>query len=180
MPRFDESCCSIQQPPDLSPLPVVKIQLREFVWKIARLYRDVPFHIFEHASHVIMSAGKLMKRIIKTEEPEGANVAWPKIVDSKDISQFRRVHDCTYGISSDPLVQFAIVFSALIHDVDHTGLTNAELVDSKTDIAKAYDNKSVSEQNSVDIAWKLLMDEDYSELRSCIGPSTGSECCFGD
>jgi hypothetical protein len=37
----------------------VKGQLREFVQDIASLYRDVPFHNFEHASHVIMSAGKL-------------------------------------------------------------------------------------------------------------------------
>jgi hypothetical protein len=27
-----------------------------------------------------------------------------------------KLHTCTYGITSDPLTQFAIVFAALIHD----------------------------------------------------------------
>lgn len=32
------------------------------------------------------------------------------------------------GISSDPLSQFAVVFGALIHDVDHVGVSNAQLI----------------------------------------------------
>jgi hypothetical protein len=35
------------------------------------------------------------------------------------------LHDHTYGITSDPLTQFAVVFAALIHDVDHTGVPTA-------------------------------------------------------
>lgn len=31
------------------------------------------------------------------------------------------LHDHTYGITSDPLTQFACAFAALIHDVDHEG-----------------------------------------------------------
>ena len=38
--------------------PNVKEQLREFISRISLLYRDVPFHNFEHCSHVIMSASK--------------------------------------------------------------------------------------------------------------------------
>ncbi|EEC45650.1 predicted protein, partial [Phaeodactylum tricornutum CCAP 1055/1] len=55
------------------------------------------------------------------------------------------LHDHTYGITSDPLTQFACVFSALIHD-----------------------NKSVAEQNSIDLAWDLLIDDSYAELRNTI------------
>eukprot|EP00980_Cylindrotheca_fusiformis_P025515 scaffold13958_cov118-Cylindrotheca_fusiformis.AAC.1 len=32
-----------------------------------------------------------------------------------------------YGITSDPLTQFAVVFSAVIHDVDHPGVPNTQL-----------------------------------------------------
>lgn len=32
-----------------------------------------------------------------------------------------KMHDHTYGITSDPLTQFACAFAALIHDVDHQG-----------------------------------------------------------
>jgi hypothetical protein len=44
-------------------------------------------------------------------------------------------HDYTYGMTSDLLTQFACVFSALIHDVDHQGVPNTQLVVEKTDIA---------------------------------------------
>jgi hypothetical protein len=71
------------------------------------------------------------------------------------------------------LMQFAVVFSALIHDVDHTGFTNKELVDVHASIAVAYREKCVAEQNSVDIAWKLLMQDKYKDLRACI---YASEC----
>ena len=39
------------------------------------------------------------------------------------VSIAREIHDSTYGISSDPLLQFSTVFSALIHDVDRTYTT---------------------------------------------------------
>jgi hypothetical protein len=37
------------------------------------------------------------------------------------------VDSYTTSIASDPLIQFAIVFSALIHDVDHAGKTDVSL-----------------------------------------------------
>jgi hypothetical protein len=78
------------------------------------------------------------------------------------------LHDHTYGITSDPLTQFACVFSALIHDVDHTGVPNAQLVKEKAKLSAHYKGKSVAEQNSVDLAWDLLMHDDYSNLRAAI------------
>jgi hypothetical protein len=139
--------------------PAVKQQLREFVCRVARQYRDVPFHNFEHASHVIMSAGKLMKRIIN---PDGVNYG------QSEISIGRCIHDITYGISSDPLMQFAVVFAALIHDVEHTGFTNKELIAMKSSLASIYGGKCVAEQNSVDVAWMILEDAKFKELRTCI------------
>jgi hypothetical protein len=149
--RGDPNSCSIS--------PAVKEQLRDFVLRIAHLYRDVPFHNFEHASHVIMSAGKLMKRIIT---PDGVDY------DQSEAELGRCIHAVTYGISSDPLMQFAVVFAALIHDVDHTGFTNKELIEMKVAIASVYEEKSVAEQNSVDVAWTVLEDDSFDELRACI------------
>jgi hypothetical protein len=60
------------------------------------------------------------------------------------------------------------VFSGLIHDVDHPGVPNATLVKEVAPMAVHYDNKSVAEQNSVDIAWNLLMEDRFDELRDCI------------
>jgi len=54
-----------------------------------------------------MSVVKLLSRIVASPHIHSSDV--------KDL------HDHTYGITSDPLTQFACVFSALIHDVDHYG-----------------------------------------------------------
>jgi 3'5'-cyclic nucleotide phosphodiesterase len=76
--------------------------------------------------------------------------------------------DNTYGITSDPLTQFSCVFSAVIHDIDHPGVPNVTLVAEKTALAEKYNNKSIAEQNSVDLAWNLLMNDKYQILRSAI------------
>ena len=80
-----------------------------------------------------------------------------------------KLHDNTYGITSDPLTQFGVVLSALIHDLDHSGVPNATLVKEQDALAAKYKNKSVAEQNSVDLAWSLLMENNkYKDLRKCI------------
>jgi class 3 adenylate cyclase len=139
--------------------PKVQAELRDFVSRIAKSYRNVPFHNFDHVSHVIMSTSKLLQRIVNPDgidyEQDSAHVAWD-------------VHRKTYGISSDPLLQFAAVFSALIHDVEHTGLTNAELTAKGDPLAVRYRNQSVAEQHSVDVAWAVLMESRYRNLRACI------------
>jgi 3'5'-cyclic nucleotide phosphodiesterase len=57
--------------------------------------------------------------------------------------------------------------------VDHLGVPNAQLVKEKVDVAVRYKNKSVAEQNSVDVAWSLLMEPDYDELRKTIYTTEG-------
>jgi len=73
-----------------------------------------------------------------------------------------------YGITDDPLIRFSCLFATLIHDVDHMGVPNARLVQEAPALAKAYESRSVAEQNSVDMAWTLLLCEDYREFRRCI------------
>jgi class 3 adenylate cyclase len=132
---------------------VVLDQLKAYVTWVASMYKDNPFHNFDHASHVVMSVIKLMSRIVApTEQHMNDNAA--------------TLHDHTYGITSDPLTQFACVFSALIHDVDHLGVPNTTLVSEHSSIAAKYNNRSVAEQNSLDLAWDELMNETkYEALR---------------
>lgn len=124
-------------------------QLRLFVSCISSLYRDNPFHNFQHASHVMMSVYKLLSRIME---------------DDRD--KTLRDHSC--GITSDPLMHFACAFSALIHDVDHRGVPNSQLIRENSPLAAAYKNRSIAEQNSLATAWSLLMDEQFKDLRSTI------------
>ena len=141
---------------DIVISPIVVKQLKLFVAWVASMYQQNPFHNFDHASHVVMSVIKLMSRIVApTDQHMNDNAA--------------TLHDHTYGITSDPLTQFACVFSALIHDVDHTGVPNTTLVSEQTSIAAKYNNRSVAEQNSLDLAWAELMNESkYNELHSVL------------
>jgi 3'5'-cyclic nucleotide phosphodiesterase len=56
----------------------------------------------------------------------------------------------------------------LIATVDHPGVSNMQLVKEKDPMATAYDNQSVAEQNSVSIAFEVLMRSEYSDLRACL------------
>lgn len=134
-------------------------QMKDYINTIASMYRKNPFHNFEHASHVTMSANKLLNRIVIPEHVDYER-------ESNDIAS--DLHDYTYGITSDPLTQFAIVFSALVHDVDHTGVPNGQLAKENPDMAALYRNQSLAEQNSVDLAWDLFMDPRYKKLQDCI------------
>merc|ERR1712154_375756 len=86
------------------------------------------------------------------------------------LATLEQVHEHTYGITSDPLTQFACVFSALIHDVDHPGVPNVQLVKENSSMSRTYDGKSVAEQNSINLAWSILVDgtNKYSDLRNAI------------
>ncbi|CAB9501709.1 Receptor-type guanylate cyclase gcy [Seminavis robusta] len=155
LPAFDSKRCREKQVETKAveiPDEIV-MQLHHLVSVISTLYNDNPFHNFEHASHVVMSVAKLMSRII------APNQFGPR-------ESAAELHDHTYGITSDPLTQFACAFSALIHDVDHVGVSNAQLVKEGVSIAAKYKERSVAEQNSLEIAWKLLMGDEYAELRS--------------
>lgn len=72
------------------------------------------------------------------------------------------------GITSDPLTRFAVFFAALIHDVDHQGVPNTQLVKESSALADCYSNKSVAEQNSIDLSWSLLMEDEFQNLRRAI------------
>lgn len=67
-----------------------------------------------------------------------------------------------------PRFRINSAFSALIHDVDHLGVPNTQLVEEKTPTALRYNNRSVAEQNSLDISWNLLMQDDFKDLRNAI------------
>mmetsp|Transcript_32252 Transcript_32252/g.53959 ORF Transcript_32252/g.53959 Transcript_32252/m.53959 type:complete len:1195 (-) Transcript_32252:317-3901(-) len=153
LPPFDADSSKFRRArPDVSMLQQTRADLHEYVKRIALMYRDVPFHNFEHASHVTLCANKLLNRLINSDEYESEEA----------------LHNATFGISSDPLTHFAIVFAALIHDADHTGVPNAQLVKDKHELAVKFDNKSVAEQNSVHLGWELLMDPRFERLRKCI------------
>ena len=99
-----------------------------------------------------MSTKKLLQRIV---------------TKSRTLSQ-QELYIHSFGVASDPLAQLAIVFAALIHDLDHRGVPNPVLIKEDPDMAKYYCGKSIAEQNSVDLGWELFMSEAFQNLRSCL------------
>lgn len=71
-------------------------------------------------------------------------------------------------MNSDPTCNFAIVFAALIHDVDHRGVSNMRLIEEEPEMAARYKNKSIAECNSMDLAWEALMRPEFDKLRCCL------------
>jgi len=164
LPAFDQNVAKLEQnPEDVEMDAAVVAQLQDYVTCIASMYRDNAFHNFEHASHVTMSVIKLLSRIVAPSEFEE---------EDEHVQVAATLHDHTYGITSDPLTQFACAFSALIHDVDHVGVPNAQLIKENASIAAVYNNRSVAEQNSLVLSWELLMDSRFDDLRNAICATT--------
>lgn len=103
-----------------------------------------------------MSVNKLMQRVVAPQSQN--NVFKKKGSKTNNQELASELHNYTYGITSDPLAQFAILFSALIHDVDHWGVSNNQLIKEGAPMSEKYKGKSIAEQNSVDLAWDLLME----------------------
>jgi hypothetical protein len=117
-----------------------------------------------------------MKRIIEPENLDCTGIKSGGIRRQQTI--LAELHRSTFGISSDPLTQFCVILCALIHDVDHQGVTNAQLVLEKTDIATKYQNRSVAEQHSLHLALSILEEDRFRYLSSCIFRSEGEHSRF--
>lgn len=74
-------------------------------------FANLEFPQFPFPRHVTMSVAKLLSRITSPDQVLSAR-------DEEEEEEIvRKLHESTFGITSDPLTQFAVVFSALIHDV---------------------------------------------------------------
>ena len=126
LPEFDAHAVKLQEDPEQVDLGQTVIgQLRAYISTIASMYRKNDFHSFEHACHVTMSVTKLLSRIVAPSDINYEDSSESEDSNSPDDGEKERklastLHDHTYGITSDPLTQLAMVFSALIHDVDHS------------------------------------------------------------
>jgi 3'5'-cyclic nucleotide phosphodiesterase len=141
--------------------PPVLEQLREFIAQIAGLYKQNPFHNFEHCGQVTMSTHNLLKQVAQCDDDDDCDDGVPS--HGPYYNEY-----CSSDIALGPLARLAIVFSALIHGVDHPGVSNAQLVQEGDILALKYHDRNVAEQNSIVVAWDLWMDPRFADLRDCI------------
>ena len=60
------------------------------------------------------------------------------------------------------------VLKTLKRHSDHRGVSNSQLAIEAPEIAQMYSNKSIAEQNSLDLAWDILMQDRFANLRWCL------------
>lgn len=125
-------------------------ELKEFVRIVLTGYNECPYHSFEHAYHVTISTNKLVDMIVHQYPNETP------------------AH--TFGFRDDPLMQFCMIFSAIIHDVDHRGIPNRQLALEDEDLAMKFNDQSIAENNSLSIAFFELRKQKYDKLRNIIFP----------
>ena len=122
----------------------VVFQLETYARSILSGYKDVPYHNREHAFHVMLSANKLIDLMIQEENTN------------------------LFGLRQDPLMLFGLVFAALIHDVEHQGVPNRQLVVEDDELAVMYNDQSIAENRSLSIGFAELLKDDYKDLRQVL------------
>lgn len=164
LPPFDKE--AHKHPKSIDVAPQVAQQLKEYVSALAQAYRSNPYHCLQHASHTAMSATKLISRIAVSDFESGQVIEGDDAMDSELLAA--HIHTQTYGIVSDPLTQFAVVLSALIHAVDHRGVSNEALAAEDPEMSAKYGGTALTQQLSFEKAWDKLMSPDFENLRRCL------------
>jgi len=126
-------------------------ELKEYVKTILLGYNDVPYHNFKHCYHVTISTNKLVDMIVHQEYPD-------------------KQAPNTYGFRDDPLMQFAMLLSALFHDVDHRGIPNRQLAMENDELAIKYNDQSIAENESLFIGFSELLKPKYTNFRNVVFP----------
>lgn len=130
----------------------VRQQMLEYVTSITMKYREVYYHSKEHAYHVVVSANKLLDMLLDR----------PKLSFGPK---------STFGIRGNPLLQMAFIYAALIHDCDHQGVSNGQLVQEENDLATLYNDQSVAENQSLAVAFRTLNQKRFAELKVALFPN---------
>lgn len=125
-------------------------QLREFVKRIIAGYKDVPYHNREHGFHVLLSVNKMIDMMVSQQTGQKAPV--------------------TFGLRHDPVALLALLFAALIHDVEHQGIPNRQLAQEDDRLAVLYNDQSIAENWSIYVAFSEWLQDEFNAVRKVIFP----------
>ena len=120
---------------------MVLSQLKEYVMRVAENYHSAHFHSFRHAAQVFLNAYHLV--------------------------ELAMTHPGTWSMSSAHA--FCLLFCALIHDIDHHGLTNTQMIKENVNgLSTKYSDGSLAEHNSIDLALTILQEPQFNDLHEAI------------
>jgi hypothetical protein len=153
-------------------------ELRGFVKRIVTLYTDAPYHNREHAYHVTISVAKLLDLILSSEQlravAQEAEFGYSVNAVSGQHHQQRLQHSRipkTFGLRRDTLLQLALVFGAVIHDVQHEGIGNRQLSLEDDPLSLLYNDTSTLEQQSLTIGFTEFLQPEFAKLRKVLFPN---------
>ena len=98
------------------------------------------------------------------------------LCDLQDVNLSACSPACT--IAKCPLLQFATVFAAFIHDVDHVGVPNRQLIQEGNQLAILYNDQSVAEQHSIYVALSTLSEDRFSDFYKMVAPTSVDRILF--
>lgn len=152
-------CRTLLVQPELWPAsvtPAVVQELQTYVGHIVEHYYPtgiVPYHNAEHAYHVTISLSKLLDMMLSRKF--GESVVPP-----------------SFGLRHQPMALFALCFSGLVHDVEHTGVANRVLASEDNPLAIQYNDQSIAENRSLFVAFDEFLSPQYAQLRAVLVPKT--------
>jgi len=139
---------------------VTRRELRAYVAHIESLYNQVEYHSFEHASHVTISMNKLI-----TAKYEHSSSSQHSNKNDQESCQ-------------NAFISFMMVYSALVHDVCHTGRSNKMLQDLNEELYQHLP-APLAEHLSINTAVKALDMSEFSNLKTVIIPTIDIKIEFG-
>lgn len=143
--------------------PSLMLQLETYITCMLYGYtNDLPFHNYQHAYHVCISANKFVEGVILSSTNNKKSKNKDKTQKSRD----------GFGLACNPLYLMALLFAALIHDVGHTGVSNFQRAQDDPELAATYNDPSLHEHYSLQIAFEELLKEEYAELREVMFKDT--------
>jgi hypothetical protein len=147
-------------------------QLQIFVTRILEHYQaDAGFHNFRHAYHVVLSCNKLLDQLLLTDKSSGSSPPENTPKSGAGDSNHPKRSPPTFGLRKDPTALFGLVFSALIHDVGHPGISNRQRVNEQDAMAIRYNDESVHENYALSYAFGEFLGNDFGDLRRTIFPA---------
>jgi len=155
----------------------VIIELRAYVERIVQGYQDTPYHNREHAYHVTLSANKLLDLMLISDRYQ--DNGHQRVVNLSNISDRHNPQSLqlpakipkTYGLRRDALLQFVLIFSAMIHDVHHRGISNRQLMLEDDPLTILFNDTSILEQQSLTIAFTEFLQPDFQKVRNLLFPT---------
>jgi len=158
-------------------------QIHQFVHRMVTQYAtmdQVPYHNQHHAYHVTLSTNKLIDALwhaptAATTAPTTTTTTTTTGTTGKRGGSSSSCLPKSFGLRDDPLALAAVLFSAIIHDVQHQGIPNRQLAQEDDELAILYNDQSIAENRSLFVAFREFLQPDYVAWRQVLFGTSSSE-----